>query len=229
MHLSWIRILIQLQAMNLRYLAPILTIVIAASAPASGAITAGLLSDFQDGTTQGWSGGAAPSNISTGGPAGTGDRFLQIGGGNRFATFNSGLEYSGALDLSVTSIQVGLMRLATDIGSLDMRLVLFGPGTDNAWTSTLSQAVPNDGVWRSYTFSTSEADLTQVRSDGGSYGNLVASVDRVMLRYDPGTPTDSGESASGTLGIDNVTAVPEPSLVAMLAVPALVFGARRRR
>ena len=123
MRLSWIRILIQLQAMNLRYLAPILTIVIAASAPASGAITAGLLSDFQDGTTQGWSGGAAPSNISTGGPAGTGDRFLQIGGGN-WARGADGSQI-GLINWTDTAsgFQLGIVNVTKELSGLQIGLI----------------------------------------------------------------------------------------------------------
>src|SRR5688572_20409255 len=48
-----------------------------AAAPALG-ITGGQVDDFQDGTTQGWSGMSAPTNVATGGPDGTGDRYLQI-------------------------------------------------------------------------------------------------------------------------------------------------------
>lgn len=33
------------------------------------AITLGQVDDFQDGTTEGWSGGASPTNVATGGPA----------------------------------------------------------------------------------------------------------------------------------------------------------------
>ncbi|MEP4079058.1 hypothetical protein [Haloferula sp.] len=214
--------------MNQRRLSPVLAIFFAASAPAFGAVSAGLINDFEDGTLQGWTGGAAPTNIPSGGPAGAADNFLQIGGGTNFATINMGPDFAGAFDPSLTSYQVDLMRPATDPDALDMRLVLFGPFTVNRWTSTVAQSIPNDGIWRTYLFSTLEADLTQVQGSD-SYSTLVANVGGVMFRHDPDPPEPGGIPASGTLGIDNITAVPEPSLVAWLVLPALLFGSRRRR
>ena len=46
---------------------------LAASPQLARAITANQVDDFQSGTLQNWSGGSNPTNIATGGPAGTGD------------------------------------------------------------------------------------------------------------------------------------------------------------
>ncbi|CAN5366987.1 hypothetical protein BH23VER1_BH23VER1_03600 [soil metagenome] len=198
--------------------------------PTSGhaALTLGPLSDFQDGTLQGWSGNAAPTIVTSGGPAGAGDAFLQIGGGNRFAIFNADPNYSGALSSTVTAIDVDLMRPSNDPGSLEMRLVLFGPSTNDRWTSLNAQMVPNDGLWRTYTFSVLEPDLTRVLGSG-TYAALAANVDRTMLRHDPDPASATGIFAPGTLGIDNVAAVPEPSAPGLILAAAAALAARRRR
>jgi len=191
----------------------------------SAAISAGLVSDFEDGTTQNWSGGSSPVNITTGGSTGAGDNFLQIGDGGNMATFNTIL--SGAIDSAVTGFQVDLMRPSSDVGALDIRLVLFGPGTGNRWTSTTAEVVPNDDVWRTYTFPLLESDLTQVQG-ADTYANLSSTVNRVMFRHDPDTPSANGGIVSGTLGIDNVTAVPEPQSVLFLLLSGFLITARRR-
>lgn len=166
-------------------------------------ITQGVKSDFEDGTTQGWQGNSAPTNIATGGPDGAGDNFLQIGGGNRFATYNATVPYTGLVDSDVIALEVDLMRPASDVETLPMRIVLFGPGPNVRWTSAVPQVVPNDGVWRRYIFSVLEGDLIRVLGSG-SYNDLISDVDRTMLRYDPDPPSSGGQSVGGTLGIDNV-------------------------
>lgn len=171
--------------------------------PAFGDISLGLFSDFEDNTLQGWEGGASPTNVTTGGPAGTNDNFLRIGNGGQLATFNMSSVYSGVIAADVDMVLVDMMRPASDTGSLDMRLVLFGPGTSNRWTSTTAHVVRNDGVWRTYAFSLREQDLTQVAGTG-SYAALTVAVDRTMFRHDPGPPSATGTAVSGTLGLDNI-------------------------
>ncbi len=216
---------------HLRYPPIAAAALLVASAPLSGAaIVVGLLNDFQDGTLQGWTGNANPTNVGTGGPMGAADRFLQIGGGNRFAIFNQAMGFAGEIDATVGAFQVDLMRPSTDASSLEMRLVLFGPSTNDRWTSLNAQVVPNDDAWRTYTFSLLEADLTRVQGTG-TYAALAANVDRIMFRHDPAPASATGISVPGTLGIDNVAAVtvPEPGVLgAVLAAGALLARRRRR-
>lgn len=166
-------------------------------------IVPGPVSDFESGTNEGWAGGSSPTNIPDGGPTGTGDNFLRIEGGINLATFNTQL--SGELDSSVTGFQVDLMRPSGQ-SDFDLRLVLFGPTTDDRWTSTVAAVVPGTGNWATYTFSVLEEDLTRVTLFGDNdYSDLVAGVNRTMLRYDPGAPDFGGAFVTGSLGIDNVT------------------------
>jgi hypothetical protein len=58
------------------------------------------LDTFQGGTLLGWGGGASPTNIATGGPAGAGDRYLQVtgsgaGGAGGVPATSNGVQWSG--------------------------------------------------------------------------------------------------------------------------------------
>lgn len=167
-------------------------------------VNVGLLSDFETGTAEGWEGGTTHTVFTDGGPMGISDAYLSItGGAPNFATFNAQL--SGELNSTVTAIQVDLQR-PSDESDLEMRLVLFGPSNFDRWTSTTSSTVPGNGEWVTYKFSVLEADLTQVQGSS-SYSDLTSSLNRIMLRYDPDTPSPGGEAVSGSLGIDNVIAI----------------------
>lgn len=165
--------------------------------------------DFQT-DLGGWtSGGATLSRVITGGPAGAGDGFARLlPVFKNFAAYNSTPNWTG--DLSSIGAAEVTADLMAAVGSdpLAIRLVLFGPGfspnTSPRWTSTVAVDVPADGVWRNYTFSLAEADLTRVLGTG-TYQNLMTGVLRVMLRHDPGAPNSGGTPVDGDLGIDNVT------------------------
>jgi hypothetical protein len=171
------------------------------------------LDDFQGGTLEGWSGGASPTLQTSGGPAGSGDAFLQIradapvGPGSNLAVHNVSPDWMGDYRvLNVTAISVDLMSPINSV-DLQMRVVLFGPLTaDQRWTSQSATLVPNDGAWRNYEFSLAADDLTRVLGTS-SYESLMAGVVRVMIRHDAGTPSAGGTSVAGSLGIDNIRLV----------------------
>lgn len=193
----------------------------------------GLISDFQDGTLQDWTPPTAnTTNIPDGGPNGVGDNFLEISPAksDRIAAFNENV--NGTISPNVASIQVDMMRPQGET-DLEIRLVLFGPLSVDRWTSTDAQVVVGDGVWRSYTYSVLEPDLTKVLDlgDPNTYADLAANLNRIMFRYNAGAPDPQGTvGGTGTLGLDNVTAlaVPEPSSLALILLGGLGCGAVRR-
>ncbi|MEM8955842.1 MAG: hypothetical protein AAGD22_16930 [Verrucomicrobiota bacterium] len=195
---------------------------------ANATISLGLINDFQDGTTQGWAGGSnSPINIADGGPLGSGDSFLQIQPNTFFASFN--LLISGAVDPGVTGFTVDLMAPQNNVDTLELRLVIFGPGssTGTRYTSATPTVIPNDGIWRNYSFSLLEPDLA-LPGGGDSYANVIADVNRIMFRHDPGAPDSGGTFANAVLGVDNLTAVPEPSALNLLLLAAIPLLRRRR-
>ena len=191
-------------------------LVLATAQLSSADLVLGSISDFNDGTTQGW----APPRNNTINPS----TFLEVSPAapaNRLSVFNTGV--AGTIAPNVTGIEVDMMRPAGQ-SDIEIRLVLFGPGTGNRWTSTLPQSIPGDGVWRRYSYSVQEPDLTQTLG-ANTYGQLLSGLDRIMFRHDSGGPSSTGTpGATGLLNIDNVSAVPEPGAAVMLALCAVGCG-----
>ena len=141
-----------------------------------------------------------------------------------------GPDVAGTINPTVNAIEVGMSR-NLGANALEIRLVLFGPGPGNRWTSTQSQILPGDGMWNTHSFSILEADLTQVAGDK-SYSDLVNNLNRIMFRHDSGGPSAQGTPIAFTADpfyIDNVTAAPEPSTLGLLSAVFLVLVVRKTR
>lgn len=154
-----------------------------------------------------WDGGSSPTRIASGGVADS--AYLEIStSGFHLATKNAEDRWIGDYAaIGATRIEVDLMAPVASL-PLEMRLVMFGPVDENSrWTSATSQVVPNDGVWRHYTFSFAESDIVPVLTTA-SHSSLLSDVIRVMFRYDEmsdGPDYQGGfVPGVGSLGIDNI-------------------------
>jgi hypothetical protein len=181
-----------------------------------GAVALFQVDTFENGTLEGWGGGASPTNIPTGGPDGAGDAYLQItstgtgGPGSKPAAVNGGgppSPWSG--DYSGLGVRAITLDMRNDVTSepLEMRLALFASLESSRWTSSTAEMVPNDGNWHSYRFYISESELTQVLGTI-SYNQLLSDIGQIMVRHDPDTPSPGGETAFAILGLDNIRLVP---------------------
>jgi hypothetical protein len=126
----------------------------------------------------------------------------------------------------------------SNLGStaLDVRLA-FGdnsaPRLGGNWYAT-TQAVhlaPGSG-WVAVTFSIGASDLVQTNGSA-SYAQVMSSVFTLRVLH-ASSPTSLGESVIGSLGIDALTAVPEPGaglllLAAAALLPGKGTGSRLRR
>jgi hypothetical protein len=176
--------------------------------------------DTFDASVEDWvSGGATATHRAAGGAGGGG--FVELGSFSHMAAYTVAERWTGSFAaVSATEIRAGLMA-PTAAPPLQIRLVLFGAGDPRGadrWTSAAPHMIPNDGVWRTYTFSLAEADLVAPGSPGAVYANIIGDVGRVMFRHDAGAPNhslDDGEDAvEGTLGLDNIElamAISEPT------------------
>jgi len=160
-----------------------------------------------------WEGGSAPTRIASGGVDDS--PYLRIStSGFHLATRTSEARWTGDYAaVGASRVNVDLMTPASSL-PLEIRLVLFGPANENnRWTSTVPHTVPNDGVWRSYTFSIAEADLTAVLTSA-TYNSLLSDVRQVMLRYDELADGPDYQGAFvpgvGILGIDNIQLAETP-------------------
>jgi hypothetical protein len=195
--------------------------------PSAHAVTGSLLDDFQDGTLQGWGNGGAevaPTNVSTGGPLGLGDKYMNVTSSNHLAVFNAGDWAGDYQSLNLFDVSVDFRNPNASI--LTMRAVLFGP-SGSRWTSTTPASVPTDSAWHHYTFSLRQADLTNV-VPGDTYAATISGVSRLMFRYET-TPSSGGSPFVGSVGIDNVQAiVPEPASIGLLTMTGVAALIRRR-
>lgn len=190
----------------------------------------GQIDTFEDGTTQNWTAGGGPfgqvppvppANIPTGGPAGLDDNYLQVtsqggdGAGSRLVAMNVLGQWSGDYTAAgITLISMDLINLSQS--DLEIRLYLENPipnpPTDDAVTNAFF--LPAGGGWMHATFDVSAGGLTVLN---GSAANLLSNVTVLRIMHNPaaGFPPPS---IAAVLGVDNITAIPEPSTVFLSAL-----------
>jgi hypothetical protein len=220
-------------------------LILALTASTAWAVPVGI-DDFEDGTTAGWHVGdplahpAPPVNVSTGGPAGAGDAYLQLealgvgGPGSRLSVLNLS-QWTGDFT-SVSAIGMDVNNFGPDDVLLRLLFVNFpepmGPPTDVAWTLA-SVIVPSGSGWTDVLFSLSAANL--FAPPFGTVAGALADVDELRIFHNPvpsfGGPQVGAPPVAVTLGIDNIrvvdaTAVPEPSSM-LLMLAGLGAGARK--
>lgn len=179
---------------------------------------------FADGTTEGWqqgvTSGTNPSNIPTGGPAGTGDNYLQVvstgsgGPGGKMVVLNRaqwtgdynalGPEFTISMDLA----NFGAQALSIRVGLEGVVAIPTPEGTLPRFVSTTPFALPADGVWRQATFVLSATEMTQV--DGsGTLSDVLDDVAELRI-LSASSASWRGDQVAATLGVDNIQVVALP-------------------
>ncbi|MEO7453195.1 MAG: PEP-CTERM sorting domain-containing protein [Fimbriimonadales bacterium] len=205
---------------------------------ASTAVDWGQVDDFQDGTTQNWitnalgqGGGPPPVNIPNGGPSGSGDAYMQLtslggtGAGSKMVVLN-GMQWSG--DYTAASVTMLTMNV-NNLGQNDLHLrILFedpfmGP-PNNIACSTVPVIVPAGSGWMSALFPVAVGDLTALL---GNTSTVLSN--NTVLRIYHGVATGyPGQPIEAMLGVDNITAVPEPTTAALTGLGLTALIVRRR-
>jgi hypothetical protein len=219
--------------------AALLTLALSCFPRASLAVAIGQIDTFQNATTQSWTNGGVPDpiNVATGGPAGSGDRFLEIqsgtfGGGSRLVAFNRNQWTGNFSSAKVSKIAVDLKNLGTSSTPLSIRLALRS-GTSSSGTpgyaSTTAFSLPHDNLWHHTVFLLGSANLTAINNPS-PLSTFLQSVAEFRLLSAP-SPSLLGDSTSGQFGVDNLQAVAEPSsiIAAVVGTGCLAGFARLAR
>jgi hypothetical protein len=195
----------------------------------SSAVVIGQVDDFQDGTTANWSNGDVigtipVTNIPTGGPAGAGDRYIQLtsdgsGAGGKLTAFNRDQWLGSYVAGGITGIEVDLLNQSAV--SLSIRMAFkTGPGSSGV-SGYLTQAMilPVGSGWQHFTISLAPASLIPV---GNPDPWATFFIGEVRFIHEVGTSNLSGTPVVGQLGIDNIHAVPEPRPTVLLAASLFI-------
>lgn len=174
----------------------------------SQALTIGQKDDFQDANagTMGWTGNSNPTRITTGGPEGAGDAYLQINSSFfHLATKNESTWTGDFTTAGVQAIEMDLNRTAGP-DDVQIRIFVHGPGGRFGTTNPTVPIVL--GVWEHYVFDLTSTNMTYVSGGTGVLEDTLKNVTKLLIRNDPTpTPSDTGSHfphITATLGIDNI-------------------------
>ncbi len=181
-----------------------------------GQIMLGQVSDFEDGTTEGWSNGASspnpPTNVPTGGPNGADDNFLEevssggSGSGSKMVIQNNSSAWTG--DYFNANVNT-LSFHAKNGGAEDLYLrVAFKGGSENTEiVSTEFVHIPaSQNSWIPYAISFIGFNEFMVVNGSNSISEVILDVIETRIISSENGNSYSGDTIAGTLHIDNIMA-----------------------
>jgi hypothetical protein len=178
----------------------------------SAQISVGFVNDFEDGTTQGWSNGGSspnpPTNVTTGGPEGIDDNYLEEisagggGAGSKMVIFNSNLEWTGNYTESGT-LGIGFDLRNPSNEDLKIRIAFEGAGDNTQIASSSSINLPAQSDWRIAFLSTDPEDFVVVNGGSSTIEEVLQDVNEIRILHNP-IPDFNGASIDATLHIDNI-------------------------
>jgi hypothetical protein len=206
---------------------------LSAARPAA-AVSSNLKDDFENGTTQGWS-GSTTTNVADAGPAGAGDNALLVSSSNRILTHNTSQWLGNYTAAGVTQLALDV-RNASQI-ELQLRIGIangsFGPGGDgDTYVSSSPIAVAADNAWHHIVFDVSPAAFSPHATNTNptpSAAAALASLTHLRILHNPSPNDFRGAVGAADFYLDNIQAIPEPAGGALAALAAAALAARRRR
>jgi hypothetical protein len=204
------------------------------------AVIVGQIDNFEDGTVQNWTtnllgmgtGAPLPQNVASGGPLGLGDNYMQLtslggsGAGSRLVGMNLAQWAGNYTAAGVTAIAMDLRN--TGNTDLTIRLLFedpMGGAPTNVAASNTSIFLAAGGGWTHAVIPVLSANLTALE---GSATTVLSNTTLLRIYHSP-TLTFPGPAVAGQLGVDNITAVPEPATLAAVGCGLLALARRRRR
>lgn len=210
--------------------------VLCSLAPRAEAIVLGQVDNFQDGTVMNWDrGGFAPPlvNVSTGGPSGTGDRYMRVtadgsGSGGRLTTFNFSQWLGDYISAGVTGFEVDLLNLSAVTLTIRFAFLTENVQGSSGYLSQPMVLAPGSG-WQHFSIAITPSSLIAVGAPPDFqtfFSNFNA---QLRIIHSPGTTSTNGDPVVAQLGIDNIRAVPEPAGMTLAAAGLLLVALHRHR
>ena len=208
-------------------------------------IAVGTFDEFQDGTTQGWVAALAganppfpPTAVANAGPTGAGDFALRLTStgsglaGSKLVVNNVDLRWKGDYPAA------GVVSIMLDVNNLNafpltLRLGFAEPpplSVGGLWV-TSGRVVPATSGWQTLDFSIAPEDLLPGDEFASDVDVTLANVGVIRLLHSVAVMY-RGEAIAAQLDVDNLEAVPEPSLWLGLLAGGLLLrrmGVERRR
>jgi len=189
-------------------------------------VVAGQIDDFEDGTTQGWVEGTSspnpPINISTGGPLGANDNFLQNissgtgTAGSKMAFFND-TQWTG--NFTIQEVVAIKFDAKVETNDLNLRVAFDGAGGQFATTNAIS--LTQGSGWNSVSIPILAGDFTA--TGGFDINQTLQNVSRMKF-LSSSTPSWVGDRIAATIELDNIEAestlsIKDKSLTDFLILP----------
>ncbi len=171
-----------------------------------------------------------PDRVTGNGATGTGIDAVRIVAvtsvaGHRTAAFGTDA-FSAIIAAGVPGIEMHLNNFGP--AAVDIRIVFFGPGGMYASSNRVSLAAGSG--WQHAVDSLAPANMWYVNGGTTNLADTLTGVTTLLIRHDSNPPTQQGAHPphiTGTLGIDNIQALPEPGLIFM-GVSLIVIWLRRQ-
>ncbi len=200
------------------------------------AIFLGQIDDFTGGTTGNWAIGNlnspfAPVNISSGGPfeaTESPDAFLQLsssgtsGAGSKLISFNINQWTGDYIGAGVTEISLYFNNMGSN--AVNMRLGFFG--AESTFSTQQGFSINPGSGWQEFTFDLTAEDVVLL-SGTASFAQGFANIAEMRILSSV-NPAFSGDLIAATVGIDNITAIPEPSSILLLLTGVAGLSLARR-
>jgi hypothetical protein len=199
----------------------------------TGALVFGQIDDFEDGTLMGWSNGGTLTNISSGGPAGANDNYLQLtadgaGSSGRLTAFNLQQWLGNYVGQGVTAIEIDLRNEGPT--SLSIRLAFKSQNLSNVpGYLSLPVLLPVGSGWQHFSISLLPANMIPIGGPAAYNTFFTSGVGDVRIINEVGATNLNGDFIVGQLGFDNIHAVPEPTTVVLVSGSLLAFALLRAR
>ncbi|WP_242093230.1 T9SS type A sorting domain-containing protein [Aestuariivivens sediminicola] len=190
----------------------LLSLFILVSTTISSQITANQVDDFENGTVQSWQEGGftispnPPTNISTGGPDGINDNYLQnvssggTGAGSRMVMYNTSQWTGNFNSQGIVAIKCFAKAITNN---LNLRIAFDGDGGQICTSDAILITAGNS--WEEFIIPISASDFTLL-AGGTSINNTLQNVTAMRI-LSSSVPSWRGDSVEATLQIDNIEAL----------------------